>query len=85
MVTLRQKAENPSNITGARVWIGGLDWNRTSDTRIFNPSHNVKFISAKLKKCNNFSQLVALLNQLYRTEFRTFVAEPTQSPYDFLK
>ena len=36
-LTLRQKAENPSNIADARVKFGGLDWNRTSDTRIFNP------------------------------------------------
>ena len=31
------KAENPSNISIARVWIGGLGRNRTIDTRIFNP------------------------------------------------
>jgi len=30
------KAENPSNIADARVWIGGLGRNLTIDTRIFN-------------------------------------------------
>jgi hypothetical protein len=31
------KVENPSNISIAGVWIGGLGRNRTIDTRIFNP------------------------------------------------
>ena len=50
---------------------GGLGRNRTTDTRIFNPSHNVKFTSSKLKKRNAFFEFWALPCRLHRTKFRT--------------
>jgi hypothetical protein len=44
MHQLRQKTENPSNISIAGVWIGGLGRNRTIDTRIFNAVLKLKVL-----------------------------------------
>jgi hypothetical protein len=50
----KAQTENPTGVNQRGFNLGGLGRNRTTDTRIFNPSHNVKFTSSKLKKRNEF-------------------------------
>ena len=76
----RQKTENPSNISIARVWIGGLGRNRTIDTRIFNANPELK--NTVFSTCCNLRKfrcafLVQLLNvEKVRTVLKSILTIP---------